>query len=508
MEAAIFVALVLWTLVPLFILLGGRGVFNGVYGIDVADLMQYMGFIREAGEHVLIANPFNVAPDPHLFLQPTFALSGFAWSLGASIQASLLLWVPITLVALFLGFTAYVRRQLGRDTLACAMALLIAFFYVTPAMPLASWLHASQYLQFGTKVVGLEMFPGGYLSGGGSAIGVAMMPLFLLSIERLLTADSRMDRTTRRWYVAGAGAAGMLAMWIHPWQGLTLLVIVAALVAWGRFDRRYLRLAVPFALTAAPLAYYFALSHTHSSWMVISRPNNYSHFGLWLFLGMIPLAAALPGFPGRNLDLQQRIVRIWPIAALIVYLTMNRTWFYHAFDGLSLPLAILAVIGWRRLRIPRVVGAGAALAVTIPGMVWFVQQLVQTQPSHFFRPGEAQALAFIDAFPRSGPVLAPLQPLGQAVPGFTGRQTFVGHYYWTPDYYRRVPLAEALFDGKLSRSAAISLVRSSRAAFLASDCQPRRANLTPLLGKLITHVWHFGCATVYEVAPSSASAAT
>jgi hypothetical protein len=499
LEAAVLSGVVLWALLPLAVLLGGHGVFNGGYGIDVADLMQYMGFIRQAGEHLLIANPFDVAPNLHVFFQPTFELSGLAWWLGASIQLALLLWVPLTVAALCLGFTAYVRRMLGRGTAASAVALLLAFFYVAPAMPLASWLHASQQVQFGTKVIGLEMFTGSYASGGGSAIAVAMMPVFLLSIEKLLEPSRPPGLRTQHSYAIAAGVAGMLASWIHPWQGLTLLAIVAGLVVWSRFDRNYLRLALPVVLTAAPLAYFFALSHTHSSWMVVSRPNNYSHFGTWLVLGMVPLVAAVPGFPGRNLDVQERIVRIWPVAAFLVYLSLNRTWFYHAFDGLSLPLSILTVIGWRTLRVPRSIAAGAALAVTIPGMVWFVQQLVDTRSSHFFTSGEARALAFLNASPRKGAVLAPVKPLGQAVPGFTGRQTFVGHYYWTPDYYLRVPLTEALFDGRLTRTRALALVQSSRATFLAADCQRARVDLTPLLGQVISRVWRFGCATVYEV---------
>jgi hypothetical protein len=197
------------------------------------------------------------------------------------------------------------------------------------------------------------------------------------------------------------------------------------------------------------------------------------------------------------------MLRIWPVAAFAVYLALDRTWFYHAFAGLSLPLAILAVKGWRRLRVPRALAAAALLLATAPGMVWIVQQLVQTQGQHFFRPGEARALAFLDRASRPGPVLAPAMPLGQAVPAFAGRRTYVGHYYWTPDYPGRAAAADALFDGRLSRAQASQLVRSSQAAFLASDCRRGRVDLTPLLGQMILRTWRFGCATVYELRPAA-----
>lgn len=498
-ELAVVAALALWTLVPMFTLLGHGGVFNGVDSLDVPDLMQYMSFIRDSGQHVLIANQFDVVADPHLFLDPVFALSGLAWRLGASIQLALLLWVPVSLVALLVGFAAYVRRLLGRDRIATAVALVLAFFFVTPAMPLAQWLHASSTLRFGTQVVGLELFAGSYAWSGGPAIAIAAMPCFLLAVERLLDRSRRTAGRSGAWYAAWAALAGMLATWVHPWQGITLLAIVAALVVWGRFDRRYLALVLPAALTAAPLAYYLALSHSHSSWMTVSRPNDYAHFGLWLTLGMAPVLLALPGLRGRDLDLQERMLRIWPFATFGVYLALDRTWFYQALAGLSLPLAILAVRGWRVLRAPRVLAVAAVVAVTLPGMIWVVQQLVLTRADRFFSTGEARALAFLDRSRRAGPVLAPAMPLGQAVPAFTGRQTYVGHYYWTPDYPGRSALAAQLFNGQLSRAQAAQLLRVSKAAFLLSDCRPGRANLQPRLGGLIARVWRFGCATVYEV---------
>src|SRR5205807_3056760 len=140
-------------------------------------------------------------------------------------------------------------------------------------------------------------FAAGYAwSGGPAEIAVGLMPLFLLAVERVLEPSRRREGRSARWYMVWAGLAGMLASWLHPWQGLTLLAIVAGLIVWGRFERRYLALVVPIALTAAPLGYFFVLSHTHSSWMTVSRPNDYSHFGLWLVLGLAPLLLAVPGF--------------------------------------------------------------------------------------------------------------------------------------------------------------------------------------------------------------------
>ena len=45
----------------------------------------------------------------------------------------------------------------------------------------------------------------------------------------------------------------------------------------------------------------------------------------------------------------------------------------HALGGLSLPLAILAVRGWRRLRLPAVAGAAAVALITVPGTVYWAR---------------------------------------------------------------------------------------------------------------------------------------
>jgi hypothetical protein len=499
-ELAIGLVFALWSLVPFLVLfVGSSGVFNGSDGLQVGDHMQYLGFIRDAGEHVLFSNRMDVVPDPHLFLHPVDAISGLLWRLGASIQLAFLIWKPVAVAAVLVGFVAYVRRLLAPGRAAMAAALVLALFYFAPAGALAEWLGAGPGFKFGTLVVSLEQYVAGYTWGGfPGAIAVGCVPLYLLAAERLLDPTRRAPGRSARWYALAAGAAGLLAGWLHPWQGITLLVISAGLVAWGRFDRRYLALALPAAMTAAPLLYFWILKHTDSSWAYVSLPNNFTHLAWWLVVGLVPGLLALLGYPGRNLDLQERMLRLWPAAAVVVYFGLHSSWFYHAFIGVSLPLGILVVKGWHRLHLPRAVAVAAIAAVTIPGAVYNVIELRDARADHFFRGDERRALTYLDDAARPGVVLAPREPLGQAVPGFAGRNTYVGHYTWTPDYVNREKRATALFDGRMKRPEAYQLIRESRAVFLASDCRGR-ADLTPLLRPLLAHVQRIGCATVYEL---------
>ena len=506
-EAGALVLLAVWSLVPLAILFGrvgdgvglgtGGRVFTGVDGPGISDQLQYMAWIRDAGENVLFSNRFDLAADPHLFLHPMFVLSGLVWQLGAGVQLAFLLWKPVAVAVLFLGFRAYVRRLLGPDRRLQLATLLLALFFFTPAAWLFDWAGlGDEDLHFGLLVMAVEMFPGAYVWGlWPLAVSVGLMPVFLLCFERALE-PSAPGRRSAGWY-AGAGAAvGLVVSWAHPWQGLTLLVIAAGVIAWSGLWRRWL-LLVPLAATVAPIAYYYALTHTDSAWAFVGHPGANPHFGAWLFLALLPplLLAAL-GMPGRDLDLQERALRLWPPATLVVYFALESSWIYHAFSGISLPVAILAVRGWTRLRAPAWLGVAGVAALTLPGMAFYVQNLRRTAPDHFIDRGEGDALEYLERSPRKGGVLTS-DDLGRVVPALSGRQTWVGHFTWTPDHELRVGQADRLVDGRLAPDQAQAFVRETGAAFVLSGCD--RSDLAPALGSLVATTRRFGCARLYEV---------
>ncbi|HVE68196.1 MAG TPA: hypothetical protein VNB64_06415 [Solirubrobacteraceae bacterium] len=509
-ERAVLAALALWSLVPpaiLFVSVGGGldvgtggRTFLGVDGPDVADQLQYIAWIRDAGENGTFANRFDLADDPYLFFHPMFFLSGVLWKLGVSLPLSFLAWKPVAVLGLFAGFAAYVRRMVEPGWPRVA-ALLLALFFFTPAAWVLDWGGlGSESLRFETLVVALEMFPGGWVWGlWPLAVSVALMPVYLLCLEGLLEPERRRPGRSTVWYGAGAAAAGLACSWLHPWQGVTLLVLTAGLVVWARLWRRAAALTVPLAATAAPIAYYFALSQTDSSWAEVSSHSGHPHWGLWLALGVAPaLALAAVGAPGRTWDLQERALRLWPLAALAVYFILQTAWFYHALAGLTLPLAILGVRGWRHLRIPRAAAVAAVAALTLPGMAFYVQQLREGSAAHFLPADETAALRAVEAGWRDGGVLTSVD-LGQAVPAVTGRGTWVGHPTWTPGYGDRTHRAEALLSGRMDAVQARELVRSTGAAFVVAGCG--RPDLEALLGPVVAARTRHGCAAVYEVAP-------
>jgi hypothetical protein len=188
----------------------------------------------------------------------------------------------------------------------------------------------------------------------------------------------------------------------------------------------------------------------------------------------------------------------------VVYLAPFGTFPYHAFQGLAVPLGILAVQGvvsvWTR---PKVWVVALALAfMTLPGFIHKVQvsaNSIHTAGDPFFVfPDEVTALKTLEHDPRAGGVLGPTYA-GYMIPYRTGRESYIGPFSWTPHWKERQKLADGLFAGTLTGAAARSFVRSTNARWLFEDCRPGLANLEPELKPLLASVHRYGCATVYEL---------
>ncbi len=504
---ATLVALLAWGLAPVVYLVvesaASERSLSGADGPFAADQLQYFAWIRSAGEHVLATNGFDLRAGGHVYLHPMWLLSGLAWRAGAGIALSYLLWLPVAAGLLLAGFSAYVRRLVapGRARVA---TLVLALFFVAPAHALFGWLGLP-----GASSVGLfagELSPvlvlWGYLP---IVIALGLMPLFLLGIERILEPSRRTAGRSARWYLTWTAIAGALASWLHPWQGETLLVVVAGLLVWRRDWRSLPRLAVPLVATLAPLVYYLALAHWDSAWAIARTQTNAPRPSLlFLALDLAPLAlfaVAAPRRPGA--DVQERMLWLWPPATAIVYaISFTQGYGLHSVEGLSLPLGILAVRGWQRLNLPAGLAATAVLAATLPGLIFAAESEHRTirsdQQPFLLRSDEVRALAFLDRAPGDGGVLSS-ERLAAAVPAYTGRRTWQGHLTWTPDFPTRAAEVNDLFAGRLGSGAAQAFVRRVDAGFLLADCAERR-DLAPVLGPVVRTVHRFGCASVYELA--------
>jgi len=470
---------------------GGR--ISGGDGLLVLDQMQYLNWLRQAGEHGLIVNLYDLAPGPRTFLHPGLLVSGALHELGLGAIAAYLVWKPVAVLALWWGALAWARRFLPGER-SRAATVLLATLFASPLAALVGWSGlGGQTLKFQFDFLSGELSAGNYLWGYlFTALAVGLMPLALLAYER-----GRLPL---------AASTGLLVAWLQPWQGATLLLVVggAEAVRWAATRGRP-ALGRPVVLgiaTAAPLVYYLVLSRTDPAWTLAGEANDFGTWPLWVSavgLGLFALPALTAPCPRLD-DFGEVALRLWPLAALAVYVLPFGTFPAHALQGIALPLVTLAFLGIGR-RLPAASLAAVLVLLIVPGTLYRADQLrgaVQAGRQPFFlRDSESAALAFLERAPGGGGVLAPIYS-GLLIPAYTERETWVGAGSWTPDFDARTQAAEALFAGRLGRAAAEKVVRGSGARFVYADCQGR-ADLSQALAGVLGPPRRFGCATVWEV---------
>ena len=483
------------------------GIVTGSDGLLVVDQLQYLNWLRQAGDHVLVTNLYDLGPGPRTYLHPGVLISGLIHRLGLGLAASYYVWIPVAVAALFAGALLYTRRFIGLvgDR---RLALAVGLFSASPVAALVGWAGIGGKLdRFRFDFLAGEMWSGNYLWGYlFTAIAVGLFPLGLLAYER--------GRAGQRPRMVGwAAACGLLIAWFQPWQGATYAVVlaVAELLAARRESRTRFGVArdlVPtLAATVAPLAYYLVLSHTDAAWRLAGRANDIPRWPWWVtVLGLAPLALpALAAYARPARDFGQIALRAWPVAALAIFYQPAGTFPFHAFQGLTLPLAVLAVLAVRDglgdRALPLVPALVAATLLIVPGTAYFADRmrdaLARGYQAHYLTIGEHDALAFLDRDPEPGGVLAPAY-IGTTVPAYTGRETWVGAGSWTPDFPTRRAAAERLFAGTLRPAQARAVVIASGARFLLSDCHGR-ADVQRLVSAFTDPPHRFGCATVYRV---------
>lgn len=505
---AFFGALSMWVVgLDLWRAVANGLVWTGTDGWYIVDQMQYLSWIQSVAHHGLAANLFVLRPTAADYFQPAIIISGGLTALGLPASLSLLVWKPVAVVGMFLAVRAVAHRLFpGRFDRRVALTLGLLF--------------ASFSLVSGSfSIVGDMMSV--WLSWG--------YPFGLMAVALIVVAMVRYDRSrgaARLDWVPGV--LGAIAATLHPWQGeaMILLVIFAEAARWRDLrlwwrNRVWRRLALPvltIALVAAPLFYYLLLGHLDLSWNLARDASKHGFPWTAIAIGIAPLAipAAL-GYRGRSDSFLETVMRVWFPVAVVIYIfsaTGLSATPLHAFDGITIPLAMLAVRGVRQSRLSRIphgrLLAGVAVALgVLPANAFALAQtpaVVAPAPgnANFITRDERAALKYLARDRTPGGVLTQFY-MGEVVPGSTGRHTLVGDCLWSePDCLPRTSSADALFDGEMSRIQAAQFIEDSGARFLLASCSTPPVNLARRLGSLIVSTTRFGCATVYQVAPAPA----
>lgn len=494
----VFGALSMWIVaVDLWQVVVHHRIWTGTDGVYITDQMQYLSWVRSASHHFLISNMFVIQPTAADYFQPAISISGGLTALGMAPWLSLLLWKPVAVLCSFFAVRAFARRML--PTLwARRAALVLGVFFGSFSTVNGSF-----------SVVGDEFLA--FLSWGYT-FGLLAVGLLVLA---LLAYDSS-RKTGRRIWVAGL-LGGITAL-LHPWQAelMVLILIPSELVMWlrsGRGRPRHLKLLiVTLVLVGIPLLYYEILGKADPSWANARLASKHAFSIVSIGVACLPLLIpALLGYRGKTPDFLTAVTRVWPLAAFAVWVlsaSQVSATPLHAFDGIAIPLSVLAIrgvqgVGWNRLPVPRLLGGAVVAVLTIPATVYLMHlatELAGPTPgnANFINRDERDALNYLARDPQPGGVVSRYY-LGLTVPGETGRNTFVGDCLWSePGCMTRAYQVQLLFSGRLTPATGRALVRSTGAQFFLADCSAGPA-LAQTLAPITVSVKRFGCAAVYTL---------
>jgi hypothetical protein len=508
-ELALLAALVAWGLFPLVLLLlhassthtrltGADGLI-GADGELGGDQLQYLAWIRDASVHGLAADLFRLTDIRRVYLQPMFTISGGLYRLGLPLSVAYLVFKPVAIVVLGGGALAWARRMFGDQAGPRAATVALSLFLATPVAAFFGWTHSGTGgLGFPLALLGNELHGADKLWGyAPSAIALGLMPIALLATERALDGRSTPGRAA-----ATAGAAALIASWLHPWQGVTLILILIG-IGLLRRGRGWMTLALVAVAAGLPLLYYDVLSHTDPAWSLASAYEATRRApAITLIAGFGPLALlAAPGLRRPRGVMIEQALLLW-IAASFVNYFLNDSFPPHAYQGLAFPFSVLAVRGFARLRLPAVLGWIAVGLLTIPGMVLDARKVTRTYDrslvQYYLPHDDVAALRWVSHRAPPGGILAPI-PFASVIPSQTGRAVWVGNGYWSRDYTERAKQAKRLFTGHMSAAASQSFAAGTGARVLVSDCT-HRADLDRKLGPMLMATHRFGCARVYVLA--------
>jgi hypothetical protein len=474
-------------------------VWTGTDGFYVVDQMQYLAWIQEAARHFLVSNLFVLHPTTADYFQPAVAISGGLTALGLPTWLSLLLWKPVAVIALFYGTRAYVRDSL-EGVWARRIGLLFGLFF------------GSFTIIYGSPGVLGDLWPT-FLSWGYT-FGLLASALLLFALVVYSRARSGSERRSMLWL---PGLLGLFAGLLHPWQGeLMILIVIGGEALLWLIERRRPALALPavtLVLTGLPLLYYEILGRTDLSWKLARVASKHSFSLATIMLAIVPLLLpALIVYGERPRTFLAAASRVWLVAALAIYVlsasAVSATPL-HAFEGVTVPLTVLAIEGVRRAgltrpRVSRWIIAAIAVAATVPAAIsQFADARSDVVPTignaNFIFPGEHDALRYLAKNRRAGGVVTRFY-LGEVVPGETGRRTYVGDCLWSePGCIARSQLVQKFFDGRMPAGDARRFVTQLRAAFVLAACRGTRPDMAAVLAPLTRGVHRFGCAAVYEL---------
>ena len=266
-----------------------------------------------------------------------------------------------------------------------------------------------------------------------------------------------------------AGLAWLGEASIHAQMPILVGAAVVVAVLYRRVSARgYAAVALSLAMVAPYVAYsYFELHNPEVSRWSGQWRNNFApdllSLGLALAPSLLAGALALPGMLRRRSRGDVFLLAWLLLLAVILWApTPADNLRRRFFDGIYLPLAVMAARGMYEVVVPRLRGrarnlvpfAYAAYATVGSLFLLLGPILAASNPAYSIPTGDYQALRWLS--PRPAGVVLTSDRLGLFVPAYTSDTTYVGQYSETYNWRAKIQEADDLLHGRADLAAFIA----------------------------------------------------
>jgi hypothetical protein len=288
------------------------------------------------------------------------------------------------------------------------------------------------------------------------------------ALAAVLTLQAAERGSLKLGFLAGLAWLGEAS--IHAQMPILVGAAVVVAVLYRRVSPRgYLAVALALAMVAPYVLYsYYELHNPEVSRWSGQWRNNFAPDLLSLGMALAPqlllAALALPRMLRRRSRGDVFLLAWLVLLGLILWApTPADNLRRRFFDGVYLPLVVMAAEGMYAVVIPRLRGAArglvpftyAAFATVGSSFLLLGPALVATNPVYSIPTGDYQALQWLS--PRPAGVVLTSDRLGLYVPAYTSDTTYTGQYSETFDWQAKVQEANDLIHGRSDLAGFITL---------------------------------------------------
>lgn len=494
---------------------------------NMPDSGEYLAWMRESMNSILISNTLTSESNPPLFFNLVFWILG---RLAAHTIGDLVQWLTffrivsgiLVIVTAYYFCSLFIADRLQRRTAFC----LIVF---------SSGL--SVYIAIFNKVASPINFSAQFIAEGTTLYSMMSFPLLAYSAFLIMLilgwSFIAYQQASLRWACA-AGIAALILGWSHGYDLLsiygvlgafTILVTIRNRVSWIWIKS----VALIVGISCFPGIYFFVLTKTNAVWRdSLSQFANAGVFSpdplqLVLLLGL-PLIVTLASYDGfiplQKHSSQDLFLKTWfGVQFFLIYLPVEYQ--IHFINGFQVPVALLATNGLSRHLVPRIaqwrlvkpwntsgklfpVLAAFLILATVPSSIYFVGWRLNDMSRHpspyFLQADQVRALHWLNEHSSPDHIVLSSNDIGSFIPGLTGNRPFLSHWAMTLNFYSKREIVNRFFDSAATDAERIRIIQEYNISHVFwSDAERTLGAWNPDTATFLERDWSGATAVVYRI---------